>query len=183
MPPPAEFSDKPVSYRGLKNNESDRCVIKQNTKRGLNPRTAEVPVQHFAHVGVHKDKMWFEDEKSIDFHNHDEQYMVDGEEAEYNEKEEMDDDHQEEWAEPEAKYATAKSAPLQEEQVEDFYSAFQDLKENQYVLVFDGETYKNSDINNIKSVIENLVVNHNINISRIQLFKSIPIDFGIIVGD
>jgi hypothetical protein len=188
MPNPNTISNDPIMVKGQPGDLKDKP-----------------PHQPFAHVGVHRDKMWFDDNSTIDTNGRKpphgeiadttgdlgEGYYVDTscenlDPLDPNQKVIMNEvDYQT----PLTAEGYQQEEQLQEEQLQEEYEEQEDIVLNdmqplEYSLIIDDDIILiNRDLVVIKESIQNLMFNHDIELSRIRVFKRIPIDFGIIVGD
>lgn len=171
MPAPDPLPSKPVSVKAS---------------------NIDVPEQKFAHVGIHHQKLWHDNERQLDmgdsFDKGDEFEEIDtdamqGHNSLSPETEVfMDDmDHEQRMAHGRTHdhhHVHDEEAQSEEEIL------LNDVLPLEYALLLDDEIVEtNRDGVVIKNTIEDMVLKHNLDLNRIKVFRRVPIDFGVIIGD
>lgn len=87
----------------------------------------------------------------------------------------------------EYEFITSKEETIEDEEIDDEeYNSTENISllENDYSIYLDGENISvEQDINIIRKILSKLLLEDNIDISRIMLIKRIPIDFGVLIKD
>ena len=236
MPPPEPVSNKPHPVKAVTEAEQEVQV----------GRRRHLPSQPFAHVGVHQEKVWFEDENSvanipvadtegdlgeeydeIDIESlqgsnpldQDEQMFVEhptedellreeedftrfkhGREIEQLESMAEDEEPEEQPKERarfdkeriEKAFERGFQKALEEERKRAEDSAEEDVDEIdldsvqplEYVVILDDEIIAtNRDRVFVKNMIGDMLIKHEIEMDRIKVFRRIPVDFGVVIGE
>ena len=87
----------------------------------------------------------------------------------------------------EYEFITSKEETIEDEEIDDEeYNSTENISllEGDYSIYLDGENISvEQDINIIRKILSKLLLEDNIDISRIMLIKRIPIDFGVLIKD
>jgi hypothetical protein len=153
-----------------------------------------VPKQPMAHIGMHEDTMWFDEELvagEVPGHSPPEDVIDNNEEIDVESLQRPDSARDEElrrapketWADRIETHQPQEPEAEPEQTVEEIEQLGFDLERGEYAVLMNGQLIvKYDDLDYVKRVVEDMILNHDIEVSAITVIKSIPIDFGVLLG-
>jgi hypothetical protein len=206
IPPPEPVSNKSVRVRAARPDQPQF----NPPQRGMNaPRSrADVPPQPMAHVGMNNDQMWFDHHVigKVDGDYDSEQEMIDN-----NEEMDIESVDQSGLADPPENdydfYAGERKMQVEDlsgiksgsvggvlpEDIDELEEDSEEpselgitfsLDKGHYAVLLKGQlVVQSEDVKYIKSVVEDMILTHDLDVKDITVLKSIPIDFGVLFRD
>jgi hypothetical protein len=183
VPPPPELPNEPIRVHARRPDE-DSISYRDN-----------IPPQPMAHVGMHEDTMWFDEELVAGETPSEDEEMIDNNEEMDIERLQRPDPARdvelrrpprESWVErmEPGDAEPPERDPYPKEEVEEIERLGFDLDVGEYAILMNGQLIvKYSDIEHVRTIIEDMIFNHNIDVSAISLVRNVPIKFGLFFKD
>ena len=181
MPPPPQISNEPI-----------RVPARARDEDSISYRS-QLPPQPMAHVGMHEDTMWFDEElvagevpdgEMVD--NNDEMNVESLQrpdprrDAELREPETWAD-RMAEAAPPDYTQDAEPPEPEPQPKVEEIERLGFELDRGEYAILMNGQLIvKYVELDHVRHVVEDMIFTHNIEVSAISVVKSIPVDYGVL---
>jgi len=173
QPPPPPFSNEPEHVRALDPQQQQPNLPPVQARR---PNISQMP----AHVGVHEETMWFDDKVvgsgQQRFIDNNKDVNIDALQG-YNP---LNPSESTRWHEQSQQQGSAPKK-IDPESLE---AAIAIIPAGGYLLLVEGEpVVVRTDKRELRSIVADVLLKHNVDIDRVQVLKSVPIDFGVLMED